>query len=236
MTPFCGIWLKDKNQTEEEKTAIALSLLAQIPKATRFSLRFHFSFSPTPSFFLNTYKYETKQTFVLNNLQDSAALFRQLNDNLKREIKKAAAYYTITSSDDVSVFLKLQNEIYRRQGIKNPTPDSIWYKIEDFLSKKHMRTLYFASTTEGGIDAAIYIVWDKTTAYYLASGVTEGGRKNNAVALLLWQALQDAATRVSVFDFEGSSIASVAFFFKRFGGERKEYVMMSKNISISFYK
>jgi Acetyltransferase (GNAT) domain len=228
LTPFCGIWFKNKNLLDSEKTEIALKLLEQLPKTTRFSLRFKYNFSPTTAFFLKDFKYEKRQTYILDNLKNIDAVFKNFKDNLKREIKKATAYYTIQTSDDIASFLKLQHLIFKRQNSKNPIPDTIWLKIDAVLKEKKQRTIYIATTTEGVIDAAIYIVWDNNAAYYLASGVTEGGRKNNAVALLLWQAIQDAAPHVPIFDFEGSSISSIAFFFKRFGAVMKEYQCINR--------
>ena len=88
---------------------------------------------------------------------------------------------------------------------------------------------YFATNTEGGVEAAIYIVFDKKTAYYLAGGATEQGRKQGAMHFLMHHAIQETQKRgCEIFDFEGSMLQGVAAFFRGFNGELTPYYMVWK--------
>ena len=89
--------------------------------------------------------------------------------------------------------------------------------------------IYFANNTEGGIEAVIYIVFDKKTAYYLAGGATELGRQQGAMHALMGQAIQDAKDKgLDVFDFEGSMLQGIESFFRGFNATLTPYYVVWK--------
>ena len=97
-----------------------------------------------------------------------------------------------------------------------------------FRSKKRRR-IFFAKNTEGVVQAAIYVVFDTSTAYYLAGGATEAGRSKGAMHGLLAHAIQEtAAEGCTIFDFEGSMLKGVEPFFRGFGGELTPYFRVFK--------
>ena len=80
--------------------------------------------------------------------------------------------------------------------------------------------------------AAIYLVWDKYSAYYLIGGSDPKLRNSGATSLALWEAICFASTVTKSFDFEGSMIESVERFFRGFGGNQVSYFHIWKFNSI----
>ena len=227
LTQFTGIWMKpfehkinhEKQSHEQEQLQ---QIIAQLPHCQHFTLRTHFNLTDWLPFYWAGFKQTTRYTYVIPNLSDLNAVFNNFEGNVKRAIRQTEKKYTIEQSEDFDLFLKLK---YKNDS----TPLSIWQNLNDILTKKNQKRLYFARNTEGVAEATAYIVWDNSTAYYLASGTTEPGRKNQVMSLLLWQAMQDCAPHVTVFDFEGSMLKTVEPYFRRFGTEQKAYFQLTKS-------
>ena len=226
LTQFTGVWMKPlehKNSPEKQshEQNQLQQIIAQLPHCQHFMLRTHFNLTDWLPFYWAAFKQTTRYTYIIPSLSDLNLVFNNFEGNVKRAIRQNEGKYTIEQSDDFDLFLKLK---YKNDS----TPLSIWHNLNDILGKKQQKRLYFARNTEGVAEATAYIVWDNSTAYYLASGTTELGRKNRVMSLLLWQAMQDCAHHAIIFDFEGSMLKTVEPYFRRFGTEQKAYFQFSK--------
>ena len=84
----------------------------------------------------------------------------------------------------------------------------------------------------------MFIVWDKKTAYYLA-GAGSGIKINSgAIPLLLWHSIKFSSSVTREFNFEGSMIRPIEYFFRGFGGKLTPYYEITKINSniINLYK
>ena len=233
-------------------------LIQQLPSAHRYSFRLHVSLKDWQPFYWAGWQQETRYTYRLN-IENLTTVFENFNENTKRNIRKSAQNFTIDNGDNFDKFLEINGLTYQRQQIKNPISSQTWQSVEQVLSEKNARSILFAKNTEGSSDvrfemsdigsitqnskpktqnlsntegsseAAVYIVFDNSTAYYLAGGSTELGRSKGAMHGLLWQAIQEAAAHgCTVFDFEGSMLQGVEPFFRGFGGELTPYFRVFK--------
>ena len=228
LSPFCGVWLKETDATKRHEyyhfqKKILAELIAQLPNFHFANFRFSTALADWQPFYWAGFKQTTRYTYQLN-LKNSDNLFAQFNQNTQRNIRKAEKNFTIKTSGDLETFLKINRLTFDRQHKANPIPHSVWQNVDAFLSKNELKTLYFAQNTEGGVEAAVYIVFDKKTAYYLAGGATESGRKNGAMHFLLNKAIEDTQKRgLEIFDFEGSMLQGVESFFRGFNGVLTPY-------------
>jgi hypothetical protein len=69
----------------------------------------------------------------------------------------------------------------------------------------------------GSLSAAIALVWDNTTMYYLLSSRAENSH-NGSISLLLWNAIRVARERNLTFDFDGIPNLKSLTFLSGFGG------------------
>ena len=257
LTPFCGVWFRQKTFKRQHEAIFyekkhLQKLIEQLPSAHRYSFRLHVSLKDWQPFFWAGWQQETRYTYRLN-IENLVTVFDNFNDNTKRNIRKSTQNFTIEKGDNFDKFLEINGLTYQRQQIKNPIPAQTWQAVEQILSEKKARTIFFAKNTEGAaevgfemlekggqhtenrkpkteiINAAIYVVFDKSTAYYLAGGSTKLGRSKGAMHGLLWQAIQEAAARgCTIFDFEGSMLQGVEPFFRGFGGDLMSYFRVFK--------
>lgn len=242
LSPFCGVWVKKldfkkRHELYHYEKKILEELIKQLPPFHFAHFRFSTALTDWQPFYWAGFKQTTRYTYQLN-LTQSDNLFTQFSQNTQRNIRKAQKYFTISTSDDLEKFLEISNLTFERKNAKSPIPHSIWQKADSFLKTNNLKTVYFAQNTEGGIEAAIYIVFDKKTAYYLAGGATEIGRKQVAMYFLLHKAIEDAQKRgLTVFDFEGSMLRGVESFFRGFNGNLTPYfsVWKYKNRFLEFW-
>ena len=233
LTPFCGVWWRQKTfKNEYEKITYEKKylqkLIEKLPFAHRYSFRLQTTLTDWQPFYWAGWRVETRYTYRLN-IENLTSVFDNFSGNTKRNIRKAAQYFTIDSNDNFDKFLEINDLTYKRQRISQPIPLSTWQAVERVLSKKKSRKLFFSKNTEGVTDAAIYVVFDNQTAYYLAGSSTDAGRSRGAMHGLLARAIEEAAAAgCIVFDFEGSMLQGVEPFFRGFGGTLTPYFRVYK--------
>ena len=88
--------------------------------------------------------------------------------------------------------------------------------------------MLIARDERGAIHAAVYLVWDGKTTYYLAGGADPELRTSGAHSLLIWEALLRSRTRSVEFDMTGSMVESIERFFRAFGGQQRVYFSLNK--------
>jgi lipid II:glycine glycyltransferase (peptidoglycan interpeptide bridge formation enzyme) len=233
LSPFCGVWFR-QNTFKKQHEAIFYrkknleKLIQQLPFAHRYSFRLQTSLTDWQPFYWANWQQETRYTYRLA-LDDLKIVAENFNDNTKRNIQKSTKNFTIESSNNFDKFLEINALTYQRQALNQPIPLSLWQSVERILVEKNHRRLFFAQNTEGSFEAAIYVVFDGSTAYYLAGGATEEGRSKGAMHGLLAHAIQEAAAAgCTIFDFEGSMLRGVEPFFRGFGGELTPYFRVFK--------
>ena len=86
-----------------------------------------------------------------------------------------------------------------------------------------------ATDENGNNHAALLLVWDKHSAYYLIGGSDSNYRNSEAMSLLMWKAIEKASLMVDNFDFEGTMLESVERFIRGFGGEQTPYYQLVKS-------
>ena len=101
-------------------------------------------------------------------------------------------------------------------------------KIDQACSKRNCRKIFFARDLQNRTHAALYLIWDENSAYYLMGGSDPALRNSGANSLLMWEAIQFASTVTNKFDFEGSMIEPIERFFRSFGAKQIPYSYISK--------
>ena len=170
----------------------------------------------------------TRYTYLIPDLSDLKKVHSEFKENIRREIKKAEKQLTISTIEDVDIFYSINQKTFARQKIENPYSIDLFKKMDEACTKQNCRSIYLAKDQNGNVHGSIYIVWDKTTSYYLAGGSDPDFRTSGAHSLLMWKAIQDAANRNLIFDFKGSMIESVESFFRGFGAVQTPYFLVKK--------
>jgi hypothetical protein len=240
LTQYAGIWWKDltfskKHQEYHHVKDVLNQWINQIPTVPFFQQQYAYTLTDWQPFYWKGFQQTTRYTYILNPIQDLTTIYNHFHENTKRKIRKAAeAGLQIlrfeTESDDTAfdAFYHLNSLTFQKQGLKNPIDIHLFKQLDLVLKSKQGRTIYLARDAHGVYNAALYLVYDSKSAYYLAGGVDVSIPKNNALYLLLWTAIQDAAQRVSTFDFEGSMLPQIEPVFRAFGATQMPYFRIFK--------
>jgi hypothetical protein len=232
LTQTLGPWLapsegKQTGQLARQKELMT-KLIEGLPSHDFFHQRFHYSISNWLPFYWSGFEQTTRYTYVIEQLDDLDLVWAEFQSNVRREIRKAQKRVAVRTDLDVERFLDINTLSFERQGLKLPYSRELVRRLDATCAERHARRMFFAEDGQGRLHAALYLVWNENSAYYLMSGIDPDLRSSGAMSLLVWEALQFAATVTEKFDFEGSVIEPVEHFFRGFGGTLRPYFRITR--------
>ena len=232
LTQTLGLWLAPSNakyakQLSQQKKIIT-SLISQIPNCDYFCQNFHYSITNWLPFYWHGFTQTTRYTYIIENLMDLDKVWAEFQENIRTDIRKARKRVKVRKDLDIEHFLNINSLTFQRQGKSLPYSRELVRRLDSACVEHQARRIFFAEDAQGQIHAAIYIVWDENSAYYLMGGANPELRNSGATSLLLWEGIQFAATVTQKFDFEGSMIESVERFFRAFGARQIPYFQLTR--------
>ena len=147
--------------------------------------------------------------------QPNDATWRAMRDKTRNVIRRAGERFAVDSAIDPDTFASIYEANLRRRNLINTAPRMVQVCA---AALAHDSGRFFAARDDAGaVEAAVFIVWDHRTAYYLLA--TRAPKSDNgAISLLVWHAIRDAHARGLVFDFDGVGTPGSRLFFTGFGG------------------
>jgi hypothetical protein len=146
----------------------------------------------------------------------------------KRNLKKALKNDLKVVSD-----VDFRNVISLFQNTKGQTIEKVDYSILELLctqaSEKGILHTFGVYTNETLISGALFFEFNKRWYMILLASSTKG-KELLASTLMIDVVIEKATSREFTIDFEGSSIASLARFYKGFGGINEGYQLYSSRI------
>jgi hypothetical protein len=237
LTQTLGPWLRPStakyaNQLAEQKDLLS-ALIDQLPRFDRFSQNWHHTQTNWLPFFWRGFKQTTRYTYILPDLSNADLIWENLLGNIRREIQKASARYSLRVRNDLDIdaFLNLNEMTFNRQGRELPYPRALVRRLDVECAARNCREILIAEDAEGRHHAGAYLVWDENAAYYLMGGSNPAFRTSGAMSLCLWHAIKRASSVSRTFDFEGSMVEPVERFFRAFGAVQTPYFEISKTAS-----
>lgn len=242
-TQTLGLVFHDEIQEKKYSSRIARrhSIGQSIVNALRaysfFDQRFHYSYTDWLPFYWDGYKQTTRYTYVLDGISDQKRLNEQMSQNIRRNIRKAQDKFGITVRKGISIdeLLRVQNSSFDRQEKKNKQSEAVLRRLIEAATARNQGDIWGGYDKEGRLHAAVFVVWQPSSAYYIAGGGDSSLRHSGAHALVLWKAIQDTSAYTDRFDFEGSMLPGVERFFREFGATQYPYFAISKG-KLSLFK
>lgn len=237
LTQTLGPWLRASNakyakRLGQEKELLQ-ALIEQLPDFAQYKQNWHYNITNWLPFYWQGFEQTTNYTYVLNEINDKEKLWNNLQVNIRTDIRKAKERYKLIVCTDVSIddFLQLNKMVFTRKNRNPPYSDSLVKRIDDACILHNCRKIFIAEDDQGRKHAAVYIIWDENSSYYLMGGSDPKLRNSGATSLCMWEAIKFASTVTKRFDFEGSMLESVERFFRAFGAVQTPYFSISKTPS-----
>lgn len=213
-----------------QRQALCKAVLPALTGYAHFYQHFHYDVTDWLPFYWNGYQQTTRYTYRFCDLTDLDALWKQMSPNIRRNIIKARDKHQITVRRGVSEqeLIDLQQQTFRRQGCAVPQDPELLRKLVHVCRMRGQGDVWGGYDPEGRLHAAIFVVWQESSAWYLAGGGNPSLRDSGAHSLVLWEAIRALAGVTRRFDFEGSMLPGVERFFREFGALQTPYFALTK--------
>jgi CelD/BcsL family acetyltransferase involved in cellulose biosynthesis len=231
-TPRLGVVMEPatgKRVTAAARETELLKIFAQrLAKERIFIQAFHPSLQNWLPFYWSGFRQTSRFTYILEDLQDSNRMWKEMKDSCRRDIHKAMKCGVTISECDPGTVLEVIAKTFARQGKKPPYRADFFQGLCEAAAKNNAGQCFAAVDQSGRVHAAAALVWDRARAYYLVGGGDASLRESGAGYLLLWHMIEFSATRSAIFDFEGSMIQPIEHFFRTFGAAQQMYSYITK--------
>jgi Acetyltransferase (GNAT) domain len=232
LTPYLGPWWcpirsKSAKRLGKEKDII-LGLIDQLPQAAYTYIACNPSITNLLPFHWRGFSLRLRYTYRIEDVSDPDQVWSGFRENIRTDIRKARKQLVVRTDLGFDRFDMINALTFSRQGKARPYSQDFLRRVDGALSERNCRQILFAVDAQGRVHAVNYTVWDDDCAYYLMGGADPELRNSGAQSLLMWEAIQRAASVTRMFDFEGSMIEPVERFFRAFGAKQTPYYVAVK--------
>lgn len=228
LTQVLGPWIRTSCASEARRLArekrLLNELIDQLPRWDYFEANFHRGMINWLPFYWRGFQQTTRYTYVLEETADIEKVWGQLQENVRRNVRKAQRTLRVRTDMGLDHLLNLVEATFERQGQELPFSRNVMHRLDAACSLRGARRMFFAEDARGRLHAALYLVMDTGCAYYLLGGANPALRESGAQNLLLWEAIRCASEMRLSFDFEGSMLEPVERVFRGFGACQAPYM------------
>lgn len=217
----------ERNLTREME--LLEDLVGRLPEVGEFSIQFHPAFTNWLPFYWAGYAQTTRYTYALEDLSDLEAVFSGFAHSKRKNLKRAEQ--TVRVLEDLEADALYDNHVatLAAQGKRIAYSRDLYRRILEAAGSRGAGKTWYAVDERGRLHAAILVVWDRHSAYYLISSIDPAHRNSGAATLLVRKAIEHVAPLTRRFDFEGSMIRGVETSFRRFGARQVPYFRISRD-------
>lgn len=219
----------------QHRVSVANKLIEQLPRVDRFFQVFDPRIKDAIPFSLNGYNVSLGFTFRIpyeQTLEEAWRRIRKYTRNLIDKAEKTLAVRTVHSADDFLSFYDANLADRRR---KNAYNERVMSNLVEAFMKRNAGTILGAYSANGSLVAAVGLVWDHRTMYYLLTTRAQSAH-SGSISLLIWNAIQIAIKRQLILDLDGIASPTIYRFLSSFGGyldQRLEVERMSTAYSLA---
>ncbi len=200
-----------------------------MPSHRYFLQNFHYSFTDWLPFYWKGYQQTTRYNYILPDISNLDELGKNLGKGARNSLHCAGDKYHLVVKRNVSAdsFMEIVTQTYKRQRLNTYEP-VILRNLVDLVISRNQGDIWGAYDESGQLHAVEFIVWQDSCAYAIAGGSNTKLRRSGGKALTMWEAIRDVSKVSAAFDFEGSMVKGIEFFFREFGAIQKPYFSISK--------
>lgn len=232
LTPYLGPWLrvstaKNSRRLAEEKDLMT-ELVENLPPFAVFQQWLHPSISNWLPFYWKGFSQTTRYTYCFSDTRDLDAIWREVNQNIRTDMRKAGKELKVVEEDGLERFLLLERATFARQGLSLPFSEDSLRRLDAQCVQRGARKILCAEDVQGRAHAAAYIVYDEKMVYTLLRASDPKLRNSGATSLVVWKAIEFASAQAKAFDFLGSFVEPIERFVRGFGGRQTPFFEIAK--------
>lgn len=239
LTQNTGLWLNypskiTASQKLDFEKRVCNVLIDEVEKMdlAYFDQCFHHSLGNWLPFYWRNFSQTTRYTYQIKDISQPENCFKNFSYSKRKQIKKAEKTLTIDFAMKPEAFYShLQENLAKKK-------QEVFYSKQKFLLlcknaiDREQASIISAHDAQGNTHAALFVVWDKMSAYNLISSIDPNFSSSGASTLVVWEAIKHLSGKTQIFDFEGSMDENIENSFKQFGTEQVPYFRIIKSNSL----
>lgn len=226
LTQYTGVWIKDidgESATERlsREKRLQNDIIGQLEamRIAFFDVKFPLNYTYWSPFYWAGYRQETHYTYRIENLKDTEQVFAAFDITKQNKIHKAEkAGITVDFEMTADELYDLQCAQLDERGSKDVLSRALMRSIVEASRSRGQGLIARAKDQEGNTHAAVFVPWDRHSAYDLVTAIHPLFRSSGASTLMIWESIKQVSKQTEVWDFEGSMIENVESSFRQFGG------------------
>lgn len=226
LTPYMGtIYRENALKKECTKNSFIKTVNAGFAKilknrGTCLSYTFNLNNVDMMPFIWNNFDVNVYYTYMLE-LGDLEKIWENMDRKRRNDIKKFSRNAYSISYGDVDAFIDLNIKTMKRQRHAQ-IPGDLLKNVYRECKQRGCAEVFMLYSDNKPL-ASIFLVWDNKRAYYIAGGIDNNSY--GGMSFLLWEIFKFMKEKLALneFDFEGSMVPGIEFYFRNFGGRLKPY-------------
>jgi hypothetical protein len=231
LTKFMGTYVREDFRHPKQYYKLCKELIEGLPKVAAFKQNAHYSIHNWLPFYWEGFRQTTYYSYQIR-LEDGleAAFSRLSTDYRNNKIPRAEKMISLDEEVSLEEFHQIAEASYQRQKMAFPVSYPFLEKLDQTLAEHESRKILGARDQEGRLHSALYLVWDKNSAYDLMAGDDPALRQSGAGIWLSWQAIRytSEVLQLPVFDFLGSMKPSIERVRRNFGAHAVPYFRLER--------
>lgn len=232
-TPYLGVWLDYSNCSDKKfnrysfENEVISDLVSQLPKVAWYHQVHPEQLTNWLPFYWRSYKQTTRYTYVLEDT-NTEKVFAEMKSEVRTRIRKAEVLFAIVENNDLGDFNRFYEKTMKRQNISLKRNRRVFESLHEEIQAREVGKIYYALDSNGNAAAALYMIWDNTTAYYWLPCLDKKLGSQGAAQLIIWHSIQEAFKMGKSYNFEGSMLPHIEPVFRAFGAERRPVFQIRK--------
>ncbi|MGF6769059.1 hypothetical protein P3T18_001529 [Paraburkholderia sp. GAS199] len=209
-----------KVQSEQDwryQIQLTAELISKLPRCVLFEQTLDTRIGEAIAFALHDFSISTSFTLTVPPHRTEQDVWQQMRPNTRNLIRRAEERVMVSEIVSAAEFVDFYDVNLAERNRRNVYGSQLMRRLVGEVIRRKAGIVLGAFSDARTLSAAVTLVWDNSTLYYLLS--TRSARAHSGcVALLLWRALQLARERNLTFDFDGIPNMQILTFLSGFGG------------------
>lgn len=239
-TQIGGVWIDQQLHDSGDRAAIGQVLDNVIEQLNALKLAYYYQHFAVRNplaiqFAERGFLVRERVTYRIEDTSDMEVILRHMSKNKMRQLHRAQTAGLVLDTDMTAEdFYRAHQACLTRQGKQITYSREFLLVLERKTARNGQSQFLAVRTPAGELCAAVYLVWDNESVYYLIPFYNPQYKDSGAGAMLAVEAIKVAHDKGLIFDFEGSMVPGIANHYRQFGSDPAIYYSIERANSLFF--
>ncbi len=183
-------------------------------------------------FYWQGFRQTTRYTYILPQISNLQDITKALSDDKKKKLNRAQGDELQLSTQLAAAdFYSFYKDCLQNKQKKIYYPLVTFEQLHTAAMQHNSGQILALYDTKQQLHAALWVVWDSTTAYNLIIAINENHKSSGASTRIIFEAMRFLQGKTQQYDFEGSMIQGVALHNQSFSAQQIPYHHIQKSHS-----